>query len=384
MSTTPEAAPIARQTMAIHTGMRKWTGVNCVAPPIILSTVFERPEVGDPPPDFSLYTRNGNPNREMLEETVAALEGGVDAMAFSSGVAAINAVLETVPHGGRIQIPRQLYMGTRIALQEIWKDRLRIDEVDFSDPDRARRALSGAKVNLIWLETPSNPLLRVTDLATVVAKAKVAGAIVAVDNTMATPILQRPFEFGADIVVHSTSKYIGGHSDMLGGIVVTREKGALADRLRAVQRYGGAVPSPFDCWLARRGIMTLPVRMYTHVENAFAMAEFLAAHPRIEKVYYPGLPDHPGHEVASAQMRGFGAVLSFQHKGGEKAAYEIPKRMKLAYNATSLGGAESLIEARKHAEGSASSIPDDLVRFSVGLEDPEDLKRDLEQAMAGL
>lgn len=376
-----EPPALTRQTLAIHAGLNPWPGVRCVAPPIVLSSIFERPDLGEPPDGFNLYARVGNPNRDSYEAAVAAMEGGAEGFAFASGVAAINAVFETLPHGARVQIPRQLYHGTRLALGAMWKDRLRIDEVDFSDAERARRALSGAKIALVWLETPSNPMLSITDLATVVAKAKVAGAIVAVDNTMATPILQRPFEFGADLVVHSASKYIGGHSDLIGGIVVAREKGALADRLRAIQQHGGAIQAPFDCWLARRGLMTLPVRMYTHVENAHAVAEFLAGHQHIEKVYYPGLPTHPGHDIATHQMRGCGAVLSFQPRGGEAVAAEIPKCMKLAYNATSLGGVESLIELRKNAEGAASPIPADLVRMSVGLEDPEDLKRDLAQAI---
>lgn len=372
-------------TRAIHEGLGADPGTGAIAPPIVLSTVFERQDVGAPvPPGYSIYSRMGNPNRCSLEKALAALEGGSDAIAFSSGVAAITAVFMALAPGSRVLVPADLYMGTRLGLRALWQGRLDVVEVAMDDLAAVATELRRHPTALVWAETPSNPRLVVTDIAAVAALAHGEGALLAVDNSWASPVLQNPIALGADVVMHSTSKYISGHSDLIGGALVVAAGCPLGSRLRDVQIHGGGVPSPFDAWLARRGLMTLAVRMREHCRNARKLAAFLASHPAVAEVYYPGLETHPGHDVARRQMRDFGAMMSFRLRGGEQAARHLPDKMRLIYNTTSLGGVESLMEHRLTAEGSTSPTPPDLVRFSVGIEDVEDLQADLAQGLAAV
>jgi cystathionine gamma-synthase len=279
-------------------------------------------------------------------------------------------------------VPEDYYMGTRRVLWDLHADRLRWKTVDMRDPDRVRaQIVPGTK--LVWIETPSNPRLHLTDIEAIAAIAHAKGAALVVDGTWATPVLTRPLELGADVVIHSATKYMGGHSDVAMGALVFKEKGDLFEDCRLRQWAGGAVPSPQDCWLVRRGLMTMPLRMERHCENALAVAKWLAKRPEVSAVHYPGLATGKQLALAKKQMQGgFGGVVSFQLKGGEKAAKALPRAMKIAVNATSLGGVESLIEQRRASEGPDSPTPADLVRFSVGIEDVADLVADLEQALA--
>jgi cystathionine gamma-synthase len=350
-------------------------------PPIQLSTTFERGADGSYPTQY-VYTRSENPNRIALEECLAALEGGTAAAAFASGMASIAATLQALAPGDHVLLPDDLYHGTRRFVREIlgpWG--LAHDFIDMTSLDTVRRALR-QNTRLVWVETPSNPLLKITDIAAVAELAHAAGALVAVDNTWASPIGQQPLALGADLVMHATTKYLGGHSDILGGAVIVREHGPFFERLSTIQKVGGAVPSPFDCWLLLRSIRTLPYRIRAHAENAGAVARFLAEHPAVEAVHYPGLPGHPGHAVAVRQMRLFGGMLSVQVKGGMTEALAVAAKVKLFTRATSLGGVESLIEHRASVEGPYGTTPPNLLRVSVGLEHPDDLVADLAQALA--
>ena len=371
------------ETLAIHAGREPDPSTGALREPIQLSTTFERGADGSYPHGYS-YTRAGNPNRSALERAVAALEGGGDAVAFASGSAATLAVFATVAAGGRVVCSADCYHGTAKQLREILP-RLggEAEFVDTTDLDAVRRALEpGAR--LLWVETPSNPLLRVSDLAALADLAHARGALLGCDNTFASPILQRPFEHGADLVMHSTTKYLGGHSDVLGGIVVARAPSATLDALRDFQGTAGGVPAPFDCWLLLRSLPTLPLRVRQQSANALAVARFLAGHGRVLRVNYPGLEGHPGHALAARQMQGgFGAVVSFQVPGGATEALAVAARAQLFTRATSLGGVESLIEHRASMEGPASATPPNLVRLSVGLEHVSDLLADLGQALAG-
>jgi cystathionine gamma-synthase len=371
------------ETIAIHAGQEIDPTSGAVIPPIYLSTTYERAEDGSFPNGY-IYTRSGNPNRTMLERCLAALEGGVDCAAFGSGQAAAMSVFQALRPGDHVVAPDDAYHGITRLLRELmagWG--LEYTQVDMRDPANVAAALR-PNTRLVWVETPSNPLLKVADIAAIAAVAHGAGALCAVDNTWATPVLQRPLELGADLSVHATTKYLGGHSDVLGGAVVAREAGPLFERVRFIQGNGGAVPAPFDCWLVLRGIRTLPYRVRAHAEHAMLVARFLEAHPKIERVHYPGLESHAGHAVASRQMRGFGGMLSVEVRGGEPAAMALAARVRIFIRATSLGGTESLIEHRASVEGPESKTPPSLLRLSVGLEHPDDLIADLEQALAGL
>ena len=311
-----------------------------------------------------------------------ALEGGVDCAAFSSGLAATMSVFQALKPGDHIIAPDDAYHGVSRLLREImgpWG--LKYTVVDMTDVAAVQAALQ-PETRLIWIETPSNPRLKITDIAAIARVAHAAGARCAVDNTWATPIQQRPLDLGADLVLHATTKYLGGHSDLLGGAVVTREQDAMFERIRFLQANGGAVPSPFDCWLLLRGIQTLAYRVRAHAEHALKIAEYLGNHPQIERVHYPGLQTHPGHDVAARQMQGFGGMLSIEVRGGEAAAMAMAARLRIFTRATSLGGIESLIEHRASVEGPESKTPPGLLRVSVGLEHPDDLIGDLEQALS--
>ncbi|HJT87704.1 MAG TPA: aminotransferase class I/II-fold pyridoxal phosphate-dependent enzyme, partial [Bryobacteraceae bacterium] len=331
------------ETRAVHAGRRIDAATGAVTPPIHLSTTFERGPAGDYPLGFS-YSRDGNPNRQMLEQCLAELEGGKEALVFSSGLAVATAVIQGLEPGDHIVAPDDVYWALREVIGGVFgKWGLETTYVDTTRPDQVRAALR-ANTRLIWLETPSNPLMKITDLAAIAVIARETKAMTVCDGTFTTPVLQRPLECGIDLVTHSTTKYIGGHSDVVGGVLVTRHDSYLFERCRRSQIYGGAVPSPFDCWLTLRGIETLPYRMRAHSENALRLAQFLRGHPRVEAVHYPGLPDHPGAAVAAAQMQGFGGMLSAEIHGGREAAMAVAGRCRLFIRATSLGGPHSFIE----------------------------------------
>lgn len=369
------------ETLAVHAAADVDPATSAVASPIHLSTTFERAKDGSYPHGYT-YIRNDNPNRRALEAAVTALEGGTAGVAFASGMAATQAVFQSLRPGDHVIAPLDAYFGTTKLLEEQFVPwGLEMTAVDMSDLSAVRAAVR-PRTKLFWIETPSNPTIAITDIRAVVALARTLdGALVACDNTWATPCLQRPLSLGADLVMHSTTKYLSGHGDVLGGMVVTRDAGPVADRLRAVQSSGGAVPSPFDAWLVLRGIRTLPWRMRAHCENAAAVAAALAAHPRVERVHYPGLTQDPGYRVASTQMSAGGGMLSFVVPGGRARAFEVAARLTLFTRATSLGGPESLIEHRASVEGTKTRAPEGLLRVSVGLEHPADLIADLEQAL---
>jgi cystathionine gamma-synthase len=369
------------ETLAVHAGASVDPATRAVTPAIHLSTTFERAEDGSFPSGFN-YTRSGNPTRQALESCLAELEGGRLAAAFASGSAATLAVFQALDPGDHILAPDDAYYGTPVLLRDhLARWGLQTTFVDMTDVKAVAAAVT-SRTRLVWVETPSNPRLRVADLAAIADLARRAGAATAVDNTWATPVLQRPFELGADLVMHSTTKYLSGHSDVLGGVVIAREESALFDRIRSLQVAGGAVPSPFDCWLVLRGIRSLPYRMRGHVEGARRVAEFLAGHPRVQHVYYPGLSSDPGHRVAARQMRDFGGMLSMDIRGGRDEAFAFAARLKLVTRATSLGGPETLIEHRASVEGPGTRSPESLLRISVGLEHPDDLVDDFRQALA--
>ena len=368
------------ETLAVHAGHHVDPSTGAVMPPIHLSTTFERNADGSYSSGY-VYSRSDNPNRQALEEVLAALEGGTAALTFASGMAAVQAVFMALEAGAHVVIPDDVYFGTGALVADVFgRWGLTVTAVDMTDPANVAAAMR-ADTQLVWIESPSNPQLKIADIAAIAQIAHDGGARCAVDNTWPTPILQRPLALGADIVMHSTTKYLGGHSDLLGGAVIVREQDAFYDRMHRVQTVGGAVPSPFDCWLLARSIRSLPYRMRGHCENARAVATFLAAHPRIERVNYPGLPDHPGHAIAARQMSDFGGMLSIQVRGDAADALALTGRLRLFIRATSLGGVESLVEHRKSVEGPQSPTPDNLLRLSVGLEHPDDLIADLAQAL---
>ena len=371
------------ETTAVHAGREPDPATGALREPIQLSTTFERGADGGYAHGYS-YSRSGNPNRTTLEQAIAALERGSDAVAFASGSAATLAAFTLGVPGGRIVCSADCYHGTAKQLREIlpqWG--VRTEFVDTTDLDAVERALEPG-ASMLWVETPSNPLLRISDLAALAELAHRRGALLGCDNTFASPVLQQPFAHGADLVMHSSTKYLGGHSDVLGGIVIVREADPVLTRLREFQSAGGGVPSPFDCWLLLRSLATLPLRVRAQAAHAAAVARFLESHPRVERVHYPGLEAHPGHALAARQMHGgFGAVVSVQVPGGAADALAVVSRVRLFTRATSLGGVESLIEHRASIEGPLSQTPQNLIRMSVGLEHPADLVADLDQALAG-
>ena len=372
------------ETIAAQAAHQADPATGAVAPPIYLSTTFERDADGEYPRGF-VYSRSDNPNRRALEECLAILEGGEPndavATAFASGSAATAAVFQALSPGDHVIAPDDCYHGTARMLREIFAPwGLRTTFVDMTDPETVRREIQ-PETRIIWTETPSNPLLKIADIAAMASIARSAGALCVCDNTWATPMLQRPLTQGADLVVHSTTKYISGHEDVTGGVVVSAQDDAFVQRIRLIQNVAGAVPSPFDCWLTLRGIRTLHVRMPVHSANAGRVARFLQDHPRVAAVHYPGLPGHPGHDIAARQMTDFGGMLSFQVVGGQNAAMRVAARVRLFVRATSLGGTQSLIEHRASIEGPDSKTPDDLLRVSVGLENADDLIDDLGQAL---
>ena len=370
------------ETIAVHAGHAVDPATGAVASPIYLSTTFERDIAGTYSRGF-MYTRNDNPNRQALERGVSMLEGGQAAAAFASGTGATMSILQALSPGDHLLAHVDAYYGTSRLIHEIFvRWGLEADFVDMSDLDAVRKALR-SKTKLAWAETPSNPLLKIVDLAAVADIVRDSGAIFVCDNTWA-PVLQRPFDLGADLVLHSTTKYFGGHCDVLGGIVVAKTESEFFQRIRSIQYEGGAVPSPFDCWLILRGMRTLPWRMRAHSGNAMKIAEFLMQHPKVKCVYYPGLQSHPAHKIAAKQMSASGGMLSLEVKDGYDAAMSVAAKTRIFTRATSLGGVESLIEHRASIEGPGTTSPEGLLRLSIGLENADDLTEDLDQALGEL
>jgi len=367
------------ETIAIHAGNHTDETTKAVIQPITLSTTFERGEDGEYPGGFS-YIRADNPNRKSLENVLAKLENGVDACAFSSGNAAGSAVLQTLPPGSHIIAPDDMYHGLRNLINTVFKEILTVDYLDLSDLDAVEAAIK-PNTKLIWIESPSNPLLKITDIRSLVSLAQKSSIRVCCDNTFATPVFQNPLNFGADLVMHSSTKYLGGHSDVLGGALIAKSKDEIWEKIKTIQTLSGAVPSPFDCYMTVRGIKTLPYRMRGHAENAKKIASFLQSHSGIEQVFYPGLADHPFHTIAKSQMKDFGGMLSFTVKGNSDDARNVSNKLQLFTRATSLGGVESLIEHRASVEGPDTQTPHNLLRVSVGLEYIDDLIMDLAQAL---
>jgi cystathionine gamma-synthase len=370
------------QTDSIHAGRSVDAATGAVTAPLYTSTTFER----DPDGEFSrhyFYSRIDSPNRHSLEECLAALEGGVEAVAFSSGMAASLAVFQALSPGDHVVLHRDLYFGVRELITGLFaRWGLQHSFVDMRNIGELRAACR-PETKLLWLETPTNPLIEVTDIRPVAECARALNLILVCENTFATPVLQRPFELGADLVVHALTKYISGHSDALGGAVIFAKQTEFGARIKDFQRVGGAVLSPFDCWLILRGVQTLVPRMRLHCENARQVAEFLSTHPAVALVHYPGLPSDPGHSIALRQMSDFGGMLSFEIRGGRAEAFAFAARLKLIVRATSLGGTHSLIEHRASIEGALTRSPESLLRLSVGLEGAEDLIADLDQALRG-
>jgi len=371
------------ETRAIHEGSEPDPATGAIVPPIHQSSTYVQSAVGEHK-GFE-YSRTGNPTRSALERCLASLEGAAHGLAFASGMAAEDAILRLLSPGDHILIPNDAYGGTYRLVARVYSPAgLAFTPVDMTEAAACTDAWR-EETKLVWIETPTNPLLRVIDIEAVAALAHERGAIVVVDNTFATPYLQQPLQLGADIVVHSTTKYLGGHSDVVGGFAATNDAG-VAERIAFVQNAAGAVPGPFDCWLVSRGVKTLALRMDRHCSNARAVAEMLTEHGAVGRVYYPGLDGHPGHEVAKRQMRDFGGMVSFTAAGGEHVALELVARTKVFALGESLGAVESLIEhpARMtHASVADSPLAVDpaLVRLSVGLEHVDDLLADLAQAL---
>jgi cystathionine gamma-lyase len=376
-------------TRAVHDGQDPDPATGAVNTPVYLSSTFQQYAPGRP--KGFVYSRTGNPTRAALESALNQLEGGRGALSFSSGLAATAALFMSHPSGSRIVAGDDLYAGALRLLTVARSHGVRVDLVDASNAEALEQACSERpKPDLVFVESPSNPLLRVVDLRRAIAATHRAGGRICVDNTFASPILQHPLELGADIVLHSTTKYIGGHSDLIGGALVLRSR-AQWERLKWFQNTGGGVPSPFDCFLQLRGLRTLAVRIRAHCRNARAVAEFLEDHSKVARVYYPGLRSHPGHAVARRQMSDFGGMVTAELKGGFAAVRRFTRRLRVFTVAESLGGVESLVNhpARMthvsvpKADREARGITDGVLRFSVGIEDPQDLVDDLGHALAG-
>ena len=374
-------------TRAIHDGQAPDPVTGAVAVPVYQTSTYQQDGIGKPR-GFE-YSRTGNPTRLALEQSLASLESGAYGLAFASGVAATTAVLQLLQPGDHIIAGDDIYGGTYRLFEKVYRPwGLHIDYADATDPNAFAAAVR-PNTRLLWIETPTNPLLKLTDIAAVAAIARDAGALLAVDNTFASPFFQRPLELGAHVVIHSATKYLGGHSDVIGGAVVVRLK-ELFQKLSFYQNAAGAVPGPWDCWLILRGIKTLAVRMQRHAENALRIAAALETHPAVERVYYPGLPSHPQHTLAAKQMAGFSGMVSIELKGGMPAIERFVSELKIFTLAESLGGVESLVcypPKMTHAafppeERRRRGIRDNLARLSVGIESAEDLLDDIRQALA--
>ncbi len=386
--TPPDWSEVGFETRAIHAGYEPDPTTGAVIPPIYATSTYKQDGVGGLRGGYE-YSRSANPTRTALEGALAAVEGGTHGLAFASGLAAEDTLLRSLcAPGQHAVIPDDAYGGTfRLfdKVEKVWG--LQHSPAPVSDVDAVRAAIRPGETRLVWVETPTNPLLTIGDVEALAAVAHDAGALLVVDNTFASPYLQQPLTLGADVVVHSTTKYVGGHSDVVGGALVVRDD-ELAERLRFHQNAMGAVAGPFDAWLTLRGLKTLAVRMDRHCDNAERVVEHLLGHAAVEQVIYPGLADHPGHEVATKQMKRYGGMVSFRVKGGEQAALALCERTHVFTLGESLGGVESLIEhpgRMTHASvaGTDLEVPADLVRLSVGIESVDDLLADLDRALAG-
>jgi cystathionine gamma-synthase len=378
------------ETLAVHAGHGVDAATGAVTEPIHLSTTYERDGDGTYPHGY-LYSRNHNPNRNSLEAALAALEGGSACAAFGSGLAAVTAIFQGLQPGDHVVAPTDIYHGTANVLKHLFaKWQVGASYVDMTKLDDVSAALrANPATRIVWIETPSNPLIQCVDIAAIAALAHSAGARAVADNTFASPALQRPLDLGCDLAMHSTTKYLGGRSDVMGGAVISRRDDDAFALVRTAQLYGGAIPSPFDCWLVMRSLPTLAYRMQAHCANAMKVASFLHAHPKVSVVHYPGLEDNPFHGLAKKQMSGFGGMLSFELRGaggtgddsGKAAAMAVAAHVDIFTRATSLGGVESLIEHRASIEGPQSRTPQGLLRVSIGLEHADDLVEDLAQAL---
>ena len=368
------------ETLAVHAGGEPDEHTGAVSPPIHMATTFRHGPAGERQAGYE-YQRESNPTQDRLETALAAMEGGEAGLCFGSGMAAMAAVLESLPPGSQVLIPDDCYTGLRVLGAEFLPQRgITASAVDMADLDAVRSALR-PETRMIWAETPSNPRLCVADIAALAGLAHGNDALLACDNTFATPVLQRPLALGADVVMHSTTKYFGGHSDVMGGALVFARRDHFHDAVFHRRHLTGGILAPFSAWLILRGCRSLPARMAWHCRNAKALADFLSTHPAVEAVHYPGLPAHPGQAIAARQMSDFGGMLSFCVKGGREAALRVAGALELAINATSLGGPETLVEHRASIEGANAVSPDNLLRVSVGLEHPDDLLADFGRAL---
>lgn len=366
------------ETIAIHTPSRKTDG--SIAPAINLSTTFEHGPANESLHGYE-YIRENNPNVEDLEHRLAALEGGIGAVTFASGMAAAAAILGTVPRGSKVLFHSELYFAVKLFSETILPEwGLRAERIDMRD-HQALKAAFGDTTSLVWIESPTNPTLALLDIAHICTAAHTVGAKVLIDGSFAPPVIQRPFTLGVDYVLHALTKYIGGHSDVQGGAVIVREDQSDLEALHHNRKLTGGVLAPFNAWLASRGLQTLHCRIERHCANALRVAQWLEKHPAIERVRYPFLESSPDYALAKKQMSAGGGMLAFDVKGGHEAALKVASRVNLFVNATSFGGVESLIEHRASVEGDATATPKELLRLSIGLEHPDDLIADLEQAL---
>jgi len=370
------------ETLAARAGSRPDPASGALSVPLQLATTFEHTPDGQLPQGY-LYQRYDNPTQQDTEQVLAALDGAARALLFPTGMAAGATALQALPAGSHVLLCDDSYFSFRVlAMQQFPRWGLEYSLVDFTDPDAVRAAMR-PQTRLLWGETPSNPLLKVCDIAALADIAHAGGAQLLIDGTFAPPVLQQPLSLGADIVLHSATKYLGGHGDVMGGVLAFAQDSELAQACHGLRLLGGATASPFAAWMILRGVRSLPARMEWHCRNALALAGALEAHPRVSVVHYPGLPSHPQHAIAAKQMRAFGGVLSFEVAGGREAALAVAARLRLFTNATSLGSTESLVEHRHSIEGAASTTPPGLLRLSVGLEHVDDLRDDLLQALDG-
>lgn len=369
------------ETLAIKSTENTFSNSEPVSTPIYLSSTYKRKDDGTYSNDF-VYSRNDNPNRAIVEKSIAQLENGKYAYAFSSGMAAISTILQSLKTGDHVILPDDIYYSIKKLMNQVFNRwNLTYDLVDMSDLNAVEKGIK-SNTSLIWIESPSNPQLKISDIESISKIAHKNNAICVVDNTWLTPVFQNPLKLGADIVIHSSTKYFGGHSDVVGGTVVLNNE-KIAENIKAIQLLNGAVPSPFDCWLIARGIQTLYLRISKQDENAILLAKYLENHPKVEKVLYPGLESHPQHLLAKKQQKnGYGAMLSVLIKGSKEETFKISTNLHHFTSATSLGGVESLVEHRKSVEGPESNTPDNLLRISVGIEHMDDLISDWEQALA--
>jgi cystathionine gamma-synthase len=369
------------ETICVHAGGGPDPVTGAITLPISLATTFERDADGEFRRGFK-YSRDLNPTRQALELAMAAVEGGAAALAFGSGQAATAAVFQALKPGDHVVLPESIYYGTPKLVNEMFVPwGLKATSVAMHDLDAVRAAVRD-NTRIIWMETPSNPLLTISDIEGVTGVARGIGAMVVVDNTWATPVGQRPLELGADIAMHASTKYLGGHSDVMGGVLVAREDNEFFARVRSAQHTAGGIAGPFDAWLVHRGLKTLVWRVRAQTGNAISVTNFLAGHQAVKVVHYPGLPTHPGHAIAARQMRLFGGMASFEVHGGREEALAVAAKCRLFTRATSLGGTESLIEHRASIEGPTTRAPEGLLRISIGLENPDDLIEDLGNALA--